>query len=890
MADHGERNARSGSPGPRSGAQRSGESIVGIDLGTSNTVVAYVDELDQVRLAADASGVTVQPSVVSFHPSGGVVVGIAGKQRKVIDPKNTIYSAKRMIGQPFSSFAVQETARRVPFEIKQGSNEQAIVVTRTGEFAIPEISAIVLDHAKKLASTALGLEVGRAVVTVPASFTDVQRSSTATAGALAGLTVVRVLNEPTAAAIAYGNSKRLDEIIAVYDFGGGTFDITILKLEDQVYTVLGTSGDAFLGGEDIDERLVEKMCTSFLAKHRIDLKHNEVAMVRLRAVAEHTKIELSKRSRALVKIEEIAHGKNGKAIDLEVQLTRDELIGGIGDLVDRTFASCKEAMVLAGISQAKIRDIVLVGGTTRIPFVRERVAQFFGREPRADMNPEDAIATGAALQASSIERMLSRTPQRPLASVPIPLDDLEDDVPVPAILEPEKSPTKIAEVKRPKRGSDMFSGQPRVIPPKREPDDPAKTRERGKAFFGDLFGDTPVPTEVKPSSLTEGKVATRPIARIKAPPKPVMPVMPAIVETRREIPPKNRTMALPLTTRAPAEPPKPLPSEVSMPTIDLGALSDDDFAENEKSGEILLDVEARTKRASLIPIEIEIDPGTDRPRRDSLIPIEIDLPGGSLDSQLDIVVDAPSVREPIGPPALPRITGSALFEIRPPRRREGPLGIEIDAGSDEINLGSYASAMPEPPVSDEIELLDPDDDSAMDLVMPPPKARRPSAWDEVAAPEPAALSQPVPVMTRGAPTIVDVTPRSLGIGTVAGFCEELIRRNSQLPTVARKQFGTARDFQDVVRIVVCQGESRRIENNVLVGDVVLENLPKRMRGETKIDVEFSLDASGILHVTARDVATGAEQRVRLDLRGGMAPEAMSAAADRIAQLSRKTTA
>jgi molecular chaperone DnaK len=811
------------------------ERIVGIDLGTSNTVVAYLDELDRVRLAPDANGVTVQPSVVSFHPNGGVVVGVAGKQRKVIDPKNTIYSAKRMIGQPFSSFAVQETARRVPFEIKQGSNEQAIVVTRTGEFAIPEISAIVLDHAKKLASAALGLEVGRAVVTVPASFTDVQRSSTATAGALAGLTVVRVLNEPTAAAIAYGNSKRLDEVIAVYDFGGGTFDITILKLEDQVYTVLGTSGDAFLGGEDIDERLVEKMCASFLAKHRIDLKQNEAALTRLRAVAEHTKIELSKRSRALVKIEEIAHGKQGKPIDLEVQLTRDELIGSIGDLVDRTFASCKEAMVLAGISQDKIRDVVLVGGTTRIPFVRERVAAFFGREPRADMNPEDAIATGAALQASSIERMLSRTPQRPVASVPIPLDDLEDEVPV--TIEPEKSPTKIAEVKRPKRGSDMFSGQPRG---RREPDDPAKTRERGKAFFGDLFGDTPVPTEVKPVPI-EGKVATRPIARIKAPPKPVMPVLPPIVETRREIPAKNRTMALPLVTRPPAEPPRPPPTpppppELSMPTIDLASIEDDDFTHSEKSGELLIDVqpEVRAKRDSTSQFAIEIDPPTAPPRSEIAIDIEID----------------------------------------PPSVRPG-LALEAEAFG--------------------IELIDPDvrpePSAAMDLVMPPPRAPRPSAWDEVAPPAPAprAATQPVPMMARSAPTIVDVTPRGLGIGTVAGFCEELIRRNSQLPVATRKQFATARDLQDVVRIVVCQGESRRLENNVIVGDLILENLPKRMRGETRIDVEFRLDASGILHVTARDVATGAEQRARLDLRGGMAPEAMSAAADRIAQLSRKAT-
>ncbi len=719
--------------------------IVGIDLGTSNTVVAYVDELDRVKIVPDAEGGTVHPSVVSFHPAGGVVVGVAGKQRKLTDPENTIFSAKRMIGQPFKSHAVQETARRVPFAIVEGPNSQAMVTTRAGEFAIPEVSAIVLDHVRKLASSAMRTEVARAVVTVPASFTDVQRSSTATAGALAGLTVVRVLNEPTAAAIAYGSTKRLDEVIAVYDWGGGTFDITILRLQDQVYTVLGTSGDAFLGGEDMDERLVDRMIEIFLAEHRIDLRTDEVAMMRLRAVAEHTKIELSRRSRALVKIEEIAFGPGGKPIDLEAKLSRDELVASIGDLTERTFASCKEAMVLAGISQDRVADVVLVGGATRVPFVREQVARFFGREPRTDMNPEDAIATGAALQAASIEQMLARAPARPIASIPIPLDDFDEEPPAgkPVEVEPERAPSKIAEVKRPKRGTDMFSGGPRSAPERparrRPPSEPdaAKTAARGKAFFGDLFGDKPAP-----------------------------------------------------------------PVETSMPVIDLADLEEIDDLD-EKSGELLIDVEEPAGWSGATPISSE-DSGS--------LAIEIDEPEPKPSVEIDLVM--------------------------PPARKAAPAALELDW---------------EPPAEPDIQPV-----------------------------ESPVLQHWAP---NRAPAVVDVTPRSLGIGTVAGFCEELIRRNTQLPVGIKKLFSTARDFQDTVRIVICQGESRRIDRNVLIGDLVLENLPRRRRGETQIEVEFRLDASGILHVGARDVATGTEQRARLDLLGGMAPEAMSAAADRLKALS-----
>jgi molecular chaperone DnaK len=828
--------------------------IVGIDLGTSNTVCAYVDELDQVRVVADADGQTVCPSVVSFHPNGGVVVGLAGKQRKVLDPKHTIYSAKRMIGQPFRSHAVQETARRVPFEVKEGPNELAMVVTRAGELAIPEISAIVLDHVRKVASTSLQQDLARAVVTVPASFTDVQRQSTAAAGALAGLTVVRVLNEPTAAALAYGSTKRLNEIIAVYDWGGGTFDITILQLQDQVYTVLGTSGDAFLGGEDMDERLVDAMVATFLKEHRIDLRENDVAMMRLRAVAEHTKIELSRRSRAMVKVDEIAHGPNGVPLTLEAKLTRDEFVQGIGDLIERTFASCKEAMVLAGIQANKIADVVLVGGTTRIPYVRDHVAKFFGVQPRTDMNPEDAIATGAAIQAASIEQMLARVPKRPLPSVPIPVDDLiAEAMAEPVEVEPERAPSKIAEIKRPKRGTDMFSGKDPA--PKPRLADPTKTAARAKEFFGDLFGDKPVPAVTVPP---------KPALRSGLPPKPdaaSKPALPSILPPKPAMPtPPPKSIVIPAREK-PVEPPPAL----SMPSIEIepGPFIDLDPIEDEfseKSGELLITVEPSISQ----PL----------PSSDDLVEDDLVEDSGEIlvSVETSIAQPLPEPEPELEPEPAP---APSVFEWDAPAGWEAnePIALDESAPARPLELEEPTRAEPSPEI---------------DLVMPPP-AKRPVP--ELDWQEPAPAAAPVPVAplpratTRVPASIVDVTPRSLGIGTVAGFCEELIRRNAQLPAAVKRQFATSRDGQDSVRIIICQGESRRLENNIPLGELELVNLPRRRRGETVIEVEFRIDASGILHVSARDVATGNEQRAKLDLVGGMAPETMSAAADRLQKLT-----
>ncbi|HEY5937532.1 MAG TPA: Hsp70 family protein, partial [Kofleriaceae bacterium] len=534
-------------------------------------MVAYADAAGQVKVLADDGGYKIHPSVVSFHPNGGVVVGAAAKQRKVIDPQNTIYSVKRLIGRSYRSPEVQTAKTRSPFQIKEGANQAPLIVTRGGEFAVPEVSAIVLDHMRNIAAARLATGVHRAVVTVPASFNDAQRSATATAGAIAGLTVVRVLNEPTAAALAYGHTRNLRETIAVYDFGGGTFDITILRLADQVYEVLGTSGDTFLGGDDLDERLVDKMVAKFLAENRIDLRTNEVSMMRLRAVAEQTKIELSRRSRAVVRIDEIAYGAKGVPLDLQIEITRDEFVSHVADIIDRTFPVCQEALSIAGIGIDSIADVILVGGTTKIPYVRDQVSKFFAKAPRADVNPEDAVAIGAALQATSLERILSRprTSSRSVPIVKVAPADLEDsstssftdvDAPIPS---PEDTPAP-------------GTRQRIAIPaqPGAKPDTSYSVKRTGnrERIDGPRSGAmTPLVDErtPPPQAVPLGRMA-RPITNVDSPSPPAGP--PPIPKSTTARGPAARaqssvlqTQAVPLTLRPPA-PPSPSSTQPGMGT------------------------------------------------------------------------------------------------------------------------------------------------------------------------------------------------------------------------------------------------------------------------------------------------------------------------------------
>jgi molecular chaperone DnaK len=838
--------------------------IVGIDLGTSNTVVAHADATGKVTVLADESGYKIHPSVVSFHPSGGVVVGAPAKQRKVIDPKNTIFSVKRLVGRTYGSPEVQTAKTRMPYEIKEGTNEQPMIVTRAGEFAVPEISAIVLDHAKNVAAARLP-SVGRAVVTVPASFNDAQRSATATAGAIAGLTVVRVLNEPTAAALAYGHARNLNEVIAVYDFGGGTFDITILKLADQVYEVLGTAGDTFLGGDDLDERLVDRMVAKFLSENRIDLRSNEVSMMRLRAVAEQTKIELSRRSRAVVRIDEIAYGPNGKPLDLHIEITRDEFVREVADIIDRTFPVCQEALSLAMLDITGISDVILVGGTTKIPYVRDQVSRFFGRAPRTDVNPEDAVAMGAALQATSLERILTRK-SRPASAV-------EDTQTNPAYETPVEQTNEGldfdgATTTDPVPRKRITAGYEQVARNERHGERPVT---RGETI--DRIDERPTPP---PTGAPLARMTRTGMPAVKAPPPPprtergMQPIRAAtpVAGTPQVLPaaapqiPSAGTPQVP-PAAAPQIPPAGTPAAAAARTLLADASARHQPPRTDRGMQPVRSAPPPVPPAAPNARTLMIDPGTER---DPMARAgEIDRP------------EDPTLERHPGRIAHGGDGDTLTLEPTTPERR-GALAEPPPA----TTMPGFGHAEQPPATTMRGQAEQPPAGAfAPTASVTPLPARLPEA------PPAGMLPQTYPVMAAApAPVVLDVTPRGLGIATVAGYCEQLIRRNSRVPTEIRKLFTTSRDRQPSVRIVVCQGESRKIGDNVVLGDLRLENLPPRLRDETSIEVTFMIDASGILQVSARDAQTGQEQRVSLDLVGAMPQADIGAARDRIQQLRR----
>ncbi|MFH2006916.1 MAG: Hsp70 family protein [bacterium] len=393
------------------------EYVLGIDLGTSNSVVAAMRD-GQPQVLTDADHRNTQPSIVSFHPSGSILVGHDAKRRRLIDPANTITSVKRLIGRPFSAPEVGEFVARCPYRVVEGSNQQTIIEVRDQRLSVPEVSALVLHHMKIIAERVLRQTVRKAVVTVPANFNDAQRAATVAAGQIAGIEVLRIINEPTAAALAYGHGKSLDRTVLVYDYGGGTFDVTILEIHGDVYEVRATAGDTYLGGDDIDERVMERMVALFLEQHRYDLRHDEMAVHRLRSVAEQVKCQLSSQARSVVEVQEIAHGPNGAALDLHFEMTRPEFDALAQDHVDRTFAICDQAFQIAQMPINQIDEVVLVGGTTRIPLVRESVRSYFARAPLVSINPDEVVALGAAIQGAALLEDVAPAPAPAVSASP----------------------------------------------------------------------------------------------------------------------------------------------------------------------------------------------------------------------------------------------------------------------------------------------------------------------------------------------------------------------------------------------------------------------------------------------------------------------------------------
>ncbi|TAN61012.1 molecular chaperone DnaK [bacterium] len=370
--------------------------IIGIDLGTTNSVVSVM-EAGEPKVIVNEEGSRITPSVVAFTKDKEILVGQVAKRQAVTNPENTVFSIKRFMGRTYSE--VNEEMKMVPYKVEQDSNGRAVVKSSNmgKDYLPPEVSALILQKLKRAAEAYLGETVTEAVITVPAYFNDAQRQATKDAGKIAGLEVKRIINEPTASALAYGLDKKKDEVIVVYDFGGGTFDISILEVGDGVFEVKSTNGDTHLGGDNFDQRIIEWLAAEFKKDQGIDLTKDRMALQRLREAAEKAKIELSSAMETEVNLPFITADATGPK-HLVVRLSRAKLEQLVGDLVDRSKKPCEQALRDAGFSPSQINEVVLVGGMTRMPAIQKFVTDFFGKEPHKGVNPDEVVAIGAAIQ------------------------------------------------------------------------------------------------------------------------------------------------------------------------------------------------------------------------------------------------------------------------------------------------------------------------------------------------------------------------------------------------------------------------------------------------------------------------------------------------------------
>ena len=380
--------------------------IIGIDLGTTNSCVAVAETTAsgklEVRIIPNAEGARTTPSVVAFAANGERLVGQAAKRQAVTNAVNTVYAVKRLMGQKFTSEEVQRQAQVAPYKIFGTQNGDAWVEVGGKEMSPPEVSAIILAKMREVAEAFLGESVSDAVVTVPAYFDDAQRQATKDAGRIAGLDVKRIINEPTAAALAYGLDKKDAERVAIYDLGGGTFDISILEIRDGVFSVKSTNGDTHLGGEDFDRRILDSLADTFEKEHKVDLRKDKLALQRLKEAAEKAKHELSSSLETEINLPFIAQSAGSEPLHIVKTMTRSELELLTSDLVEKTLEPCQKALVDAKLGASDIHNVILVGGMTRMPAVQKAVKQLFGRDPHKGVNPDEVVAAGAALQGAAL--------------------------------------------------------------------------------------------------------------------------------------------------------------------------------------------------------------------------------------------------------------------------------------------------------------------------------------------------------------------------------------------------------------------------------------------------------------------------------------------------------
>ncbi len=377
------------------------DKVIGIDLGTTNSCVAIVED-GTPSVIPNRGGYKTTPSMVAIAENGKRLVGHIAKRQAITNAENTVYAAKRLIGRKWGSAAVRSSLEIMPYRIVEGPHDDVRIMLRDQVFSVPEVSAYILQEMKLISEEYLGEEVSKAVITVPAYFNDGQRQATKDAGRIAGLDVIRIINEPTAAALAYGFGRNIERKVAVYDLGGGTFDISILEIGSGVFEVISTAGDTFLGGEDFDRRIIDWLVFGFEKQHGIDLKKDKMALQRLKDVAEKAKCELSSVKETEINLPFIISTGRNEALHLQTMLSRDKLEELTSDLVERTVEICARTLEEAEIAKNQIEDVILVGGMTRMPRVQQAVAEFFNLEPSKGVHPDEVVALGAGIQGAAL--------------------------------------------------------------------------------------------------------------------------------------------------------------------------------------------------------------------------------------------------------------------------------------------------------------------------------------------------------------------------------------------------------------------------------------------------------------------------------------------------------
>jgi molecular chaperone DnaK len=815
--------------------------VVGIDLGTTNTVVAVVRG-GKATVLADENGNRLLPSVVSFHPNGEVLVGHKARERRLVDARNTVYSVKRLIGRSWASDEVERARKRFPFELREGPTHGPLVVARGETYTLPEISAFVLRRAKQIAEQALGEPVERAVVTVPASFNDLQRASTKVAAREAGLEVLRILNEPTAAALAYGFGKSGNERIAIYDFGGGTFDLTLLDLSGNVFEVIATAGDSFLGGDDVDTVIADRIAQDVIQRTRFDPRIDVQVMERLRAAAEQMKVALSTQQEMSVELKELGYGPGGAPIDVTFRMPRQELEQLAGPLVEKTFTVCRDALQLARLQVDAFDNVILVGGSTRIPLVRRRVEQFFAKKPMDRVNPDEVVAIGAAIQAAALtgaERRRQPTPAPILQQDAVKATRIQTlggvgQKPAP---EPSRIPARPPPPQR-TTGRVITSPLPREegsTPPAAPPPQPKpgvgprtdaahglKMFEEALADSNSQVGKHPAPQDYPniPGMVSAGTGS-----------HPAFPAAPArsgatapLVPVLHDAPPHAHAHDQPSLHDFgdPAAMPRGFPDHSPVPTH----LRDLSPAPHEPSAPVA---------HAPPPPPLSYEPMATPPPPPLRTPPPMPVP--NLRTPMPTPVP-PQLAPQRTPAQVPARTQLAMQPTPPPPQ-------------------PVAAPMPAPSVPP----------------LPAPSPFAPAPFTPAPIPAQAAAAWPQANADFQAPLLIDVTPLSLAVETVGGYVDKVINRNSPVPCAQTRTFTTSKDGQQIVVIRVCQGEGEMFPQNTALGQLELSGLRAARRGEVSIEVTFELDADGILQVRARDVETRHETHAKMRLVGLDAPAA-----------------